>query len=71
MPHVRESEPRPDDAESRDQADPSAQLPPSKLGGRPFNPDETVPEDQAPDPGGRTEKDRQPDPGEGRPGNDL
>jgi hypothetical protein len=71
MPHVRESEPRPDDAESLDEGDASAKAPQGKLGGHPFNPDETAPGEHAPDPGGSTSKDRHPDSVEGKPGNDL
>jgi hypothetical protein len=71
MPHVRESEPRPDDADSGDGGDPSAQHPQGKLGGHPFNPDETAPGEHAPDPGGKEDKDRHPDSVEGKPGNDL
>ena len=68
MPHVRESEPRPDDA---DGVDASAHHPEGKLGGHPFNPDETAPAEHAPDPGGSTKKDRHPQSVEGGPGNDL
>jgi hypothetical protein len=71
MPHVRESEPRPDDTGSQDQGDASREQPKGKLGGHPFNPDETAPGEHAPDPGGRTEKDRHPQSVEGGPGNDL
>jgi hypothetical protein len=71
MPHVRESEPRPDDLDPHDDPEASRQHPEGKLGGHPFNPDETAPGEHAPDPGGSTGKDRHPDAVEGKPGSDL
>ncbi len=71
MPHVRESEPRPDDRDPQDEGDAPTKSPEGKLGGHPFNPDETAPGEHAPDPGGKTDKDRHPESVEGRPGSDL
>ncbi len=70
MPHVRESEPRPDDIEPRDRADGPSQHPEGNLGGHPINADETAPREAAPDPGDKT-KDRHPEATEAEPGNDL
>ena len=70
MPHVRESEPRPEDVDPSQQDAPGHQ-PQGKLGGQPFNPDETAPGEHAPDPGGKTDKDRHPASVEGGPGTDL
>ena len=71
MPHVRESEPRPDDVDPRDRADEPKQPPKGKLGGQPINADETAPREHAPDPGGKTSGNRHPEAVEGEPGNDL
>jgi hypothetical protein len=62
MPHVRENEPRPDDA----------QHPEGKLGGDPINAGETAPREAAPDPGGDTRPpEHQPGAVDGEPGSDL
>jgi hypothetical protein len=55
MPHVRESEPRPDDLEPDDPTAASGVEPKGKSGAQPLNPDDMTP---APDaPGGATNKD--------------
>jgi hypothetical protein len=71
MPHVRESEPRPDDVEPRDRADGPHGKPSGELGGQPINADETVPGGSHPDPGGNVDRDRHPGSVESEPGNDL
>jgi hypothetical protein len=71
MPHVRESEPRPDDPEPRDHTPGPKQQPEGKLGGQPINADETAARDHAPDPGGTTGSNRHPEAVEDEPGNDL
>ena len=71
MPHVRESEPRPDDIEPRDRTPGPDRHPEGQLGGQPINADETAPGEQAPDPGGKTDRDRHPESVEAEPGNDL
>ena len=71
MPHVRENEPRPEDVDPSDQDGAPGRQPEGKLGGHPFNPDETAPGEHAQDPGGGTLKDRHPQSVEGGPGNDL
>jgi hypothetical protein len=71
MPHVRESEPRPDDVEPRDRTDAPGQEPKGELGGHPINADETAAREHAPDPGGKTTTDRHPESTEAEPGNDL
>jgi len=71
MPHVRESEPRPDDVEARDRTAGPKQQPEGKLGSQPINADETAARDHAPDPAGATGANRHPEAVEDEPGNDL
>jgi hypothetical protein len=71
MPHVRESEPRPDDVEPRDKTPGPQGKPSGELGGQPINADETIPGESHPDPGGKTDRDRHPESVESEPGNDL
>jgi hypothetical protein len=70
MPHVNESEPRPDDVDPRDKTAAPKHQPEGKLGGQPINADETAPREEEPGPGGKT-KDRHPEATEAEPGNDL
>jgi hypothetical protein len=59
MPHVRESEPRPDDLEGGDPTAVSGEQPKGTSGAQPVRTDDMTPAADAPGEGGATNKDRQ------------